>query len=356
MLEQMLKLAEELGRKAESSHALNGLSLVHLNRGELTQARAHAIEALTRAVEAGERACELLARRTIGTVKFLLGELPDARAELHNCLDLYTPEHDRTLIRYYSFDPFVASHGFLSWSYWILGYPDSARQHLRAGHTYASELQHGYSLIFSHLMAAVLYLMLREPGPSQVHAEAAISLSAEQRLPYFSSIAKACQGWAQARGGHVASGLSRLREGLEAHQAVPWEPLMHCSMAEILVAARRADEALACLAGADLIVEQTGASWWAAEIQRTRGVALLSLPMPDAARAASSFEAALERARSQQAMSWELRASASLARLWGEQGRRAEAQDLLARVYGWFTEGFDTADLKEARALLDELA
>jgi predicted ATPase len=78
--------------------------------------------------------------------------------------------------------------------------------------------------------------------------------------------------------------------------------------------------------------------------------------MPDAARAASSFEAALERARSQQAMSWELRASTSLARLWGEQGRRAEAQDLLARVYGWFTEGFDTADLKEARALLDELA
>jgi predicted ATPase len=287
---------------------------------------------------------------------FLLGDFVDARVELDKCLDLYMPEQDRNLIRYYSFDPLVASHGFLSWACWMLGYPDTARDHLRAGHAYASELQHGYSLIFSHLISAVLYLMLREPGPSQMHAEAAISLSDEQRLPYFSSIARACKGWAQGRGGHVASGLSQLRAGLEAHQAVPWEPLMHCSMAETLAAARRGDEALACLAAADLVAKQTGASWWTAEIARTRGAVLLSLPMPDLGRASSSFEASLRLARSQRAMSWELRTTVSLARLWAEQGERQKALDLVAPIYGWFTEGFDTPDLKDAKALLDELA
>jgi len=238
----------------------------------------------------------------------------------------------------------------------MLGYPDTARRHLRAGHAYASEFQHGYSLIFSHLMSAVLHLMLREPGPSQMHAEAAISLSAEQRLPYFSSIAKACQGWAQAKGGCVDSGLARLREGLEAHQAVPWEPLMHCSMAEILAAVGRVDEALACLAAADLVVEQTGARWWAAEIARVRGVALLARPTPNSARAGSSFEAALELARAQGAMSWQLRTAVNLARRWAEQGERQKACGLLRPVYDRVTEGFDTPDLVDAKALLDELS
>jgi predicted ATPase len=198
--------------------------------------------------------------------------------------------------------------------------------------------------------------MLRDPRNVLVHADAAINLSAEQGLPYFSSIAKACQGWAQAKAGQVDLGLERIREGLEAHQAVPWEPLMHCCMAEILAEARRENEALSCLDAAELIVRRTGASWWAAEIQRLRGLSFMAMPKPDPDRAIVNLEGAIDLARSQLAKSWELRAATSLARLWRDQGRHHKAHDLLAPIYGWFSEGFDTADLKEAKALLDALA
>jgi predicted ATPase len=113
---------------------------------------------------------------------------------------------------------------------------------------------------------------------------------------------------------------------------------------------------MSCLDAGELIVRQTGASWWSAEIQRVRGLSFMAAPTPDPVQAIVNFEAAIDLARSQLAKSWELRAATSLARLWRDQGKQAEARDLLGPVYGWFTEGFDTADLKEARTLLDELA
>jgi class 3 adenylate cyclase/predicted ATPase len=356
MLLHTLRLAEELERIAESCQALNGLSLLYLNRGELTQAQTFVTKALTRARAVGDRSCELLVRRTLGTILFLRGKFRAAHLELQRCSDLYSTELDSNLTRFYSFDPLVASLGFLSWDSWISGYPDAALRHLGEGQTYAEQLEHGYSLIHSHVISAVLYLMLRDPTSSLVHAEAVINLSAEQGLPYFASIAKACQGWAQAKAGHVDLGLERIREGLEAHQAVPWEPFMHCCRAEVLAEARRGDEALSCLAAAELIVKQTGASWWAAEIRRVRGLSFMVAATQDPIQAIVNFEGAIDLARAQLAKSWELRAAVSLARLWRDQSERRKAHDLLAPIYGWFTEGFDTADLKDAKALFDELA
>ena len=115
------------------------------------------------------------------------------------------------------------------------------------------------------------------------------------------------------------------------------------------------DDACRCIDEATTVVETTKERWFEAEINRIAGEIALKPPEPDVARAQAHFERALEIARTQQARSWELRAAMSLARLWRGQGRRADAHDLLAPVYGWFTEGFDTLDLKEAKALLDEL-
>jgi predicted ATPase len=223
------------------------------------------------------------------------------------------------------------------------------------GKKYAEQLKHGYCMLFSHLISSILYLMLRDPGSSLLHAEAAISLSAEQGMPHFPSIATACKGWAQAKAGQVDLGFERIREAIKAHPGGPWLPLMHCCMADVLAEARRGDEAMSCLDAGELIVRQTGASWWSAEIQRVRGLSFMATPTPDPVQAIVNFEAAIDLARSQLAKSWELRAATSLARLWRDQGKQAEARDLLAPVYGWFTEGFDTADLKGAKALLDEL-
>ena len=354
-LRRSLHLAAELDSPVEVSHALNGLSLVHINRGDLPQARTHAEEALRQADRGGDRPCQVLAHRTMGTVLLLAGEFAPARRELERTAELYRPEQDRTLLQRYAFDPLVAALGFLEWTCWILGCPDTARRHLERSGEYAERLGHGYSVIYHHTTAAVLHLMLRDPASSRMHAGIVIELSKEQRLPYFASIAKCCDGWARAMAGDGEAGVARIREGLAARQAVPWEPFMLACVADALLTAGRGDDAATCLAEAASLVERTGSRWWEAELHRLRGLCWLSRPTPDADRAEAGFRTALDVARSQGARSWELRAAVSLARLLRDQGKLAQAQELLAPRYTWFTEGFSTSDLQDAQTLLHEL-
>ena len=217
-----LHLATELGSPIEVSHAQNGLSLVHVNRGDLQQARTHAEEALRQADRDGDRPCQVLAHRTMGTVLLLAGEFAPARRELERTAERYRPEQDRTLLQRYSFDPLVAALGFLEWTCWILGCPDTARRHFEGSSEQAERLGHGYSQIYHHTTAAVLHLMLRDPASSRTHAGIVIELSEEQRLPYFASIAKCCDGWARAMAGEGEAGVARVREGLAAHRRSRW--------------------------------------------------------------------------------------------------------------------------------------
>ncbi|WP_035484528.1 AAA family ATPase [Geminicoccus roseus] len=354
-LRRSLHLATELDNPVEVSHALNGLSLVHVNRGDLQQARMHAEEALRRADLGGDRPCQILAHRTMGTALLLAGEFASARRELERTVELYRPEQDRTLLQRYAFDPLVAALGFLEWICWILGYPDTARRHLRRSGEHAERLGHGYSVIYHHTTAALLHLMLRDPASTRTHAGTVIELSEEQRLPYFASIAKCCDGWARATAGDGEVGMARIREGLAARQAVPWEPFMLACMADALLTAGRGDEAMTRLAEAADLVERTGSRWWEVELHRLQGLCWLTRPTPDADQAEAGLRRALDVARSQGARSWELRAAISLARLWGEQGKPAQARELLAPLHACFTEGLDTRDLQDARTLLDEL-
>ena len=174
--------------------------------------------------------------------------------------------------------------------------------------------------------------------------------------PWQRAVGTIYRGWVKVKNGDVTEGISLLRSGSTAYRATGaelWMPHHIALLARACEIAGQIEEAVTLLDDALQIAERTGERWFAAELNRHKGQLLLRQGQSEAAE--ELYRKALSIAEAQEAKLWELRAAVSLARLWGEQGRRAEARDLLAPVYGWFTEGFDTADLKEAKALLDEL-
>ena len=237
----------------------------------------------------------------------------------------------------------------------MLGYPDKALASIAKGLALAERIAHPFTLSTVLANYSVLYLNRREPEHALSQLAAAEVLAAEQRLSlvYEPGILR---GVALLGQGAVDEAIARIREGVAKWTGLGRTvnlPHGLASLAEGL--ARRGDRtaALAALREGLEIADTTGEHMWDAELHRVTGTVLLAENKLDEAQA--SLQQAIRIAQAQQAKSLELRAVASLARLWGEQGRRAEARDLLAPVYGWFTEGFDTADLKDAKALLDEL-
>jgi predicted ATPase len=190
-------------------------------------------------------------------------------------------------------------------------------------------------------------------------AEAAVALSTEQGFPLWIGLGTILRGWALAMQGQGEEGMAQLRQGIAAWRAtgaaqhVPYHLTM---LADVSAHLGHVEDGLQALAEAHILVEQHEERYWEAEVHRLRGVLLLRLPGTSPAEAETWLQRALDLARRQEAKSLELRAAMSLSRLWQQQGKQAEARALLAPVYGWFTEGFDTADLQEAKALLDESA
>jgi len=186
-----------------------------------------------------------------------------------------------------------------------------------------------------------------------------IALASEHGFALWAARGRILQGWADAQRGEATTGIARIRDGMAATEATGTfldTPFYLALLAESLALAGKIEEALATLDDALTKAAASGERGWDAEIHRLRGELIGRLPHLDPAAAEDSFRTALAIAREQGTRGYELRAATSLARLWGEQGRRGEARDLLAPVYGAFTEGFDTPDLKDAKALLDELA
>jgi predicted ATPase len=227
---------------------------------------------------------------------------------------------------------------------------------MEAGLALSQRLSHAYSLAFAQNYAAFLHCFRREFAAAHRRAEATVDLAREHRLPQWLAQTSICQGFALVGLGQPEQGIAELRAGLAAWTATgsrvlgaQWLGLL----AEAHLRAGQFDEALAALDRAAEAATATGESHYQAEIYRLRGVLLGETG--ENAEAAAWLQRAIDTARSQQAKSLELRAATSLHRLWRDQGKRVRAGDLLAPVYGWFTEGFDTADLKDAKALLDEL-
>jgi len=238
---------------------------------------------------------------------------------------------------------------------WLLGYPEKARASIAASLALAERIAHPFTLLAALTLSSVLYLNRREPEQALSLVEAAEVLAAEQRLSLMLDPGM-LRGVALVGQGAVDEAIVRIREAVTEWTRLGRTILLPYGLAFLAEGlARHGDQAaaLAALREGLAIAGATGEVMWDAELHRVTGTVLLGENRLDEGQA--SLQQAIRIAQAQQAKSLELRATTSLARLWGEQGRRAEARELLAPVYGWFTEGFDTADLKDAKTLLDEL-
>jgi predicted ATPase len=243
----------------------------------------------------------------------------------------------------------------------ILGYPEQARQQYHAALTRAQDLSHAFTLVHALLNIAMGHQFRREGRATQERAETVIALCTEQGSPLYVAWATILRGWALATQGQPAEALAQMRQGLAAARATGAEVLVPYFLALLAKAygqAEQAEEGLRLLAEALAVADRNAERWYEAELYRLQGELLLNVEcgrQNAELTAEECFQRALVVARRQQAKSFELRAAMSLSRLWQQQGKRNAAHDLLAPIYGWFTEGFDTADLIEARVLLEEL-
>jgi predicted ATPase len=269
---------------------------------------------------------------------------------------VYDPEkHASHRFVYGGHDPGVCAGNIGAQAEWLLGYPEKALASTADALALAERLAHPFTLSLALTVSSVLYLSRREPERALRQLDAAKVLAAEQRLSLIYEPGM-LRGAALLGQGAVDEAAARIREGATNWTRLGRTQLLPYGLAFLAEGlARHGDRAaaLATLREGLATADATGEHMWDAELHRVTGTVLLAENKPDGGQA--SLQQAIRIAQAQQAKSLELRAARDLSRLWGEQGRRAEARDLLAPVYGWFSEGFDTADLKEAKTLLDEL-
>jgi len=353
------ELCEQAGDPPELFPALWGLWLVQLLRGELRTAYELAEQLMLRAQSARDPAPLLYAHTALGDTSFWMGALLPAREHFGMAISLYDRErHGPLRLRYGTVDNGVICLPYMAGTRWYLGYPDQALKRLNEALTLAQALSHPQSLAWAATFLGVLRQYRREARAAQEAADGAMELSAERGFTDFLARATALRGWAMAEQGRNEQGIALIQEGLAVSRATGAKvarPYFLCLLAEASLEAGRLDDGLSALTEALAAADDHEIRHYEAEMHRLKGELLLKRDASNAGQAQSCFERAIEIARNESAKSSELRATMSLARLFAKQGRRDEARTMLAEIYGWFTEGFDTRDLKDAKALLDEL-
>jgi class 3 adenylate cyclase/predicted ATPase len=343
------ELCQQVGEAPQLFRVLVGLWRFYLVRGALRTARELAEQLLT------------LPRRVhdpLGVTLFYLGELSAARAHLEQAMAYYRLQKRRSDASRAVQDPGVACLSYMAWTLWLLGYPDQALKRSHEALSLAQELAHPFSLAFALHFAAILHQLRWEERVTQQRAEAVIALSREHGFPFFLSVGTILRGWALGTQGQVVEGIAQMYQGLAAHRATGAElnrPHHLVMLVEVYRRGGQAEEGLGVLAEALAAAHETENCLYEAELYRVQGELLLVRSTEHYTEAETCFRQALETARRQQAKSWELRAAMSLGRLWQHQGKKLAAHRLLAPIYGWFTEGFDTADVQDAKALLEAL-
>jgi predicted ATPase len=354
-------LCQQVGETPELVPVLHGLHRFYVGRLQLYTAREIDETLLRLAQRAEDPALAVIAHYALGTTWLFFGALPAARLHLEEAIARYTPDQRRALIFRIGIgsDPGVGCRIHAALLLWLLGYPEQALARLHEALALAHELPHPFSLAHARCWAAYVYQFRWDVPAVHEQAEAAVALSIEQGFPFWAAAGTILRGWALAMQGQGEEGLSQVRQGIAAYRATE-APLLvayYCTLlAEVSAYLGHPDDGLQALAEAHTLVEQHEERWWEAEVCRLRGVLLLQQPATPQAEAETWLQRALDVARCQEAKSLELRAAMSLSRLWQQQGKQHAAYDLLAPIYAWFTEGFDTADLQDARALLAEFS
>jgi predicted ATPase len=288
-----------------------------------------------------------------------LAAVASAHTHFAQGIALYDLQQHRASTFLYGEDAGVVCRTLDAVTLWLLGYPDQGLTQSQKALALAQQIAHPLSLSFAVGNTAILHQLRREVCAAQAYTAAAMRTSLERQSPQWQAMSALLQGWVLVQQGQAQEGSEQLTQGLTDWRASGAEIarpywLMRIAEAHGMLGAPAAG--LTVLTEALALVDKTGERLYESELYRLKGVLLLQQSSDNQAEAESCFHHALNITRNQQAKSFELRAATSLARLWQQQGKRQEAHDLLAPVYNWFTEGFDTLDLMDAKALLDELA
>jgi predicted ATPase len=353
------ELCQQVGETPQRFPVLFGLWQCYALGAEWQTARAVGEQLLSLAQRQHDPGYLLEAHRALAFTLFCLGEFASARAHAEQGMALYDPQQHHAHAFLYGQDPGTSCLIWAAFSLWFLGYPDQALARSHEALTVAQAQSHPYSVALAMSFVGMLHGYRREVHAAHERAEATITLCTEQGFTYYLAVGTMLRGWALAMQEEGDKGIAQMGQGLSvvrATRTVAWQPYSLALLAEAQGKAGRAEEGLSVLAEALTLLDKTGERFYEAELYRLKGELLLQQSVPDAPQAEACFHQVLAIARRQQARSLELRAATSLSRLWQLQGKHAAAHELLAPIYGWFTEGFDTADLQEAKALLEELS
>jgi len=350
------ELWEQLGSPVEFIQVPCGQSRCHAHRGELDVALRLDQDLLRLSHRRNDSAGLTMGHYSTGRNLMWVGSFASSRSHLEAVLALYDPNSHHSLVRLTGVHPQLAAQAALGVVLFCLGFPDQALARSDKAIAEARSLPHPPTLAMSLGMDALLLTIIGDNIGLEQRAEGLVAVANDQGFPFYRATAAIFRGWGKAKNADVTDGLSLLRAGSSAYcatGATVWMPLYIALLAGACEIAGQIEESAALLDQALRLVERTGERWFAAELDRQRGRLLLRQGHPDAAE--ELYRKALGIAREQDAKLWELRAAASLSRLWRDQGRCTAARDLLAPVYSWFTEGFANPDLKAAKMLLDEL-
>ena len=351
------ELWEQLGSPSEFLRAPYGEVSYHVFRGELDAALRLDEKLLRLSRNRNDSVGLVLGHFSFGRDLMFAGSFASSRSYLEEVLALCERTTDSSLVHQTGYYPHVNAQGLLGIVLFCLGYPDRSLAYSRAAVADARRLGHLRSLTISLTNGATMLSFLGDDAALEGWIDQVVAVTTEQGFPVWRAAGTIYSGWIKVKKGDIAEGISLLRSGSSAYRATgaeAWTPHFFALLAGACEIAGQIEEAVTLLDDALQIVERTGQCWLAAELNRLKGKLLLRQGHSEAAE--QLYRKALRIAQEQSAKLWELRAAVSLAHFRRDQRRHSEARDLLAPVYGWFTEGFGTQDLKGAKALLDELS
>jgi class 3 adenylate cyclase/predicted ATPase len=361
-----LELSKQSGEPSQLAAILRGLWEFHELRAEYKTSRELGEQLLGLAQRMRDPGLLVVAHDVLGDNLFWLGEFSASRSHLEQGIALYDVRQHQSHAFLYGYDCGVACLSFAAWTLWFLGYPDQALRSVERALSLAREQAHPFSIALALTFAAYLHHFRQEYRRVRQLATEVLRMSTEPDFLMWSGMGTIIQGWVLAKEGEGAEAIAKIQQGMIDWRAAGQElerPHFLGLLAEAHEMVDQLQQGLHALAEARSEADKTGEAFWDAELYRLHGE--LSIRIGAQAGGAGnggggspeeSFLKAIEIARRQGAKSLELRAVMSLSRLWRRQGRKDEARQMLAAIYAWFTEGHDTPDLRDAKALLEELA
>ena len=355
---QTLKLCQQVGDIPQRFSVLAGLWRFYLARAKLQKARELAEQCAIFAPQLHAPVFLLEAHLMLGSTLFYLGELASGHEHLEQGIALYNPRQGHTRAFSRATDPGVDCLCRSAWVLCLLGYPDQALTRSREALALAERLSHAHSLAFASFYASVLHQFRRETQAVLEQAAVTIALAQEGGFGQWLAGGIVSRDWARAEHKPTEDNIAQLCRSLAAWHATGVElgnSRLFAMLAGVYTKVGQAEAGLSGLTEALALVHKNEEHYYDAELYRLRGELLLLQAIPDEWEAENSFQLALDIAHHQRAKLLELRVAIHLSRLWQQQGKREKARQVLTEIYGWFTEGFQTPDLQEARALLDAL-